>query len=155
MPMFDQTPVLPTLAVLGTAVAGFVIGEAWLLRISRSDPDHDHHGWRYRERDRAAPDRIATSALATAEGEPMLRGRRGRTWGRIELVVAAGVIFVVAPLVWIATPMFPGLELQSDLTLAVYGLATVGLLGGFAWMVRIHRADPEPDQRAWRYRERD
>ena len=34
-------------------------------------------------------------------------------------------------------------------------LAAAGILIGFTWMVRIYRADPEPDQRAWRYRERD
>jgi hypothetical protein len=29
-----------------------------------------------------------------------------------------------------------------------------GILGGLVWMIRIHRADPEPDQHAWRYRSR-
>jgi hypothetical protein len=155
MPMFDETPVLPTLAVIGTAVAGFVIGGAWLLRVARSDPERDHHGWRYRDRDRAATERIATTIRSDAEDEPMVRGRRGRVWGRLELILAAGVVFVVAPLVWLATPLFPGLQPRADLLLAAYGLAAVGLVGGFAWMVRIHRADPEPQQRTWRYRERD
>lgn len=30
-----------------------------------------------------------------------------------------------------------------------------GVIIGLAWMIRIHRADPEPDQHAWRYRSRD
>ena len=155
MPMFDETPVLPTIAVIGTAVAGLAIGGAWLLRIARSGPDPDHHGWRYRDRDRATANRIAASTRAVADGDPMVRGRRGRLWGRLELALAIGVVFVVAPLAWLGTPLFPGPQPHADATFAVYGLAAIGLLGGFAWMVRIHRGDPEPDQRAWRYRERD
>ena len=31
-------------------------------------------------------------------------------------------------------------------------LGGVGVIVGLVWMVRIHRSDPEPDQRAWRYR---
>jgi hypothetical protein len=34
------------------------------------------------------------------------------------------------------------------------GLGVLGILLGLAWMVRIFRADPEPDSSAWRYRER-
>jgi hypothetical protein len=28
----------------------------------------------------------------------------------------------------------------------------IGVVVGLAWMIRIHRVDPEPDQHAWRYR---
>ena len=35
---------------------------------------------------------------------------------------------------------------------AFYGLGVAGVIVGLVWMVRIHRADPEPDQHAWRYR---
>ena len=38
---------------------------------------------------------------------------------------------------------------------ALTGLGFVGLLIGCMWMVRIYRANPEPDQRSWRYRHRD
>lgn len=31
-------------------------------------------------------------------------------------------------------------------------VGSVGVVVGLAWMIRIHRADPEPDQHAWRYR---
>jgi hypothetical protein len=31
-------------------------------------------------------------------------------------------------------------------------LGVVGVIVGLAWMIRIHRANPEPDQHAWRYR---
>ena len=37
-------------------------------------------------------------------------------------------------------------------TYLFYGLGVVGVIGGLAWMIRIYRADPEPDQHAWRYR---
>jgi hypothetical protein len=35
------------------------------------------------------------------------------------------------------------------------GVGAAGIIVGFAWMIRIYRADPEPDQRVWRYREFD
>jgi|GEM_PF-3898366 len=34
-------------------------------------------------------------------------------------------------------------------------ISVVGLVIGLVWMIRIHRADPEPDQHAWRYRAHD
>jgi hypothetical protein len=34
-------------------------------------------------------------------------------------------------------------------------LGIAGTIVGLVLMIRIYRADPEPDQRAWRYRERD
>ena len=37
---------------------------------------------------------------------------------------------------------------------ALTGLGFAGFLIGFVWMVRIYRVNPEPDQRAWRYRDR-
>jgi hypothetical protein len=35
---------------------------------------------------------------------------------------------------------------------AFYGLSVLSAIVGLVWMVRIHRSDPEPDKRAWRYR---
>jgi hypothetical protein len=87
----------------------------------------------------------------------MTRGQIGRDVARAELAGAAFVGFVVAPISYVAAPggfrgMFPLPDWQ------VYGPLVVGFAGiliGFLWMVRIYRADPEPDQRAWRYRERN
>ena len=31
-------------------------------------------------------------------------------------------------------------------------MGVVGIIVGLVWMIRIYRADPEPDQHAWRYR---
>jgi hypothetical protein len=34
----------------------------------------------------------------------------------------------------------------------ITALGVVGPIVGLVWMIRIYRADPEPDQHAWRYR---
>lgn len=47
-------------------------------------------------------------------------------------------------------PDFWGLPVNVVLPAA----GIVGAIIGLAWMIRIHRADPEPDQHAWRYRAR-
>lgn len=87
----------------------------------------------------------------------MTRGQIGRHLARAELVVAAFSGFVLAPFLYVAAPgtiepMFWAPEWQET---ALAGIAVAGILIGFTWMVRIYRADPEPDQRVWRYRERD
>ena len=86
----------------------------------------------------------------------MTRGQLGRSLARVELGVAAGTGFVVAPLLYIAAPggMEPMFYEHVWQETALTGLGFAGLLIGFIWMVRIDRTDPEPDQRAWRYRNR-
>ena len=86
----------------------------------------------------------------------MTRGQLGRRVAKVELAVVAFSGFVLAPFLYVAAPaspepMFVGANEQGP---ALTGIAIVAFLIGFAWMVRIYRADPEPDQRAWRYRER-
>ena len=75
---------------------------------------------------------------------------------KAELAITALVGFVIAPFLYVAAPggvepMFSAHEWQEN---ALVAIAVAGMLIGFAWMVRIYRAEPEPDQRAWRYRER-
>lgn len=87
----------------------------------------------------------------------MNRGQVGRDLARAELAIAAIVGFVVVPFLYVAAPggiepMFYEPPWQET---ALAGIAVAGTLIGFTWMVRIYRADPEPDQEAWRYRERD
>jgi hypothetical protein len=82
----------------------------------------------------------------------MTRGQRGRELARRELAFVAFLI-VAAAFVWVARPGFMGGTAWWEDWLAPAGL--IGVLIGLVWMIRIYRADPEPDQRAWRYRQWD
>jgi hypothetical protein len=91
----------------------------------------------------------------------MTRGQRGRRLGRILLAAAAYLIFVQQPILFMAAPGSIGpmfgppdvlgpLSLQEAVVLASLAVQVLA----FVAMWRIHRADPEPDQAAWRYRAR-
>jgi len=76
---------------------------------------------------------------------------------RVELALTAFVGFVVAPLWFVVAPQFTGGMMQPpwwQTEAVIQGVGAAIFVTGFIWMVRIYRADPEPDQRAWRYRER-
>lgn len=70
-------------------------------------------------------------------------------FGAVGLVVVA---FIAVP--GGTSPMFSTppdiLGLPVGPVLGTVG--SVGVVVGLVWMIRIHRADPEPDQHAWRYR---
>jgi len=85
----------------------------------------------------------------------MTRGQVGRSLARVELAVAAFAGFVLAPFLYLAAPGFMGPPPPDIPIVGVAGVAAAGIVVGFAWMVHIYRADPEPDQQAWRYRERN
>ena len=87
----------------------------------------------------------------------MTRGQRGRRLAKFELLITAVLCFVFAPFLYVAAPagiepMFSGPGWPRAV---LAGIGVVGILVGFAWMIRIYRADPEPDQRSWRYRQDD
>lgn len=84
----------------------------------------------------------------------MTRGQRGREIARRELAFAV-LLIVAAAFVWVASPVgfSPMFTPWWHDWLAPAGL--IGVLIGLVWMIRIYRADPEPDQRAWRYRQWD
>lgn len=82
----------------------------------------------------------------------MDRIRRSRAIARIELGVGAGIVFVVAPVFWVAAPGSTGPQPPAGWTLGLLGVGALGLLTGFAWMLRIRRSHLEPDPRHWRYR---
>ncbi len=85
----------------------------------------------------------------------MTRGRRGRDLAKVELAIAAITGFVIAPFLFVFAPGSLGPP-PPDLPLVGFGgLGAAGIVIGFIWMVRIYRANPEPDQGAWRYRESD
>jgi hypothetical protein len=85
----------------------------------------------------------------------MMRGRRGREWAKLEFAAAiVGIAF--AAITWIAQPGWFGPMFRNgtaEVVMVVVGF--VGVAVGLLWMLRIYDPDPEPDQRAWRYRDRD
>jgi hypothetical protein len=154
-PMFSGPPYLlglPADVVLAAiGIVGPVVGLVWMIRIHRADPEPDQHAWRYR-RDRASWI-VGRSILS------MTPGQRGRWIGRG--LIAIAMLAIALAVVWsIAAPGFSsGLStgmrfgpVPVDAFLLLAGMT--GILGGLVWMIRIHRADPEPDQHAWRYRSR-
>jgi hypothetical protein len=87
----------------------------------------------------------------------MTPGQLGRRVAKAMIVITALLGFVVAPFLYVAAPatVEPMFGVPGWRDTALVGIAIVGFLFGFAWMIRIYRSDPEPDQGAWRYRERD
>lgn len=86
----------------------------------------------------------------------MTRGQRGRLFAKLEFAAAIVGIGVAACLLvslpgYFFDPM-AGNGTSASL-MAVFGIGGVAV--GLVWMVRVYRADLEPDQRAWRYRDRD
>jgi hypothetical protein len=121
------------LVVIGLASAGTL----WILRIARADPEAD-----------------AMMDLNEFMEESNARARRGRRLARIMFagaLMSLGIpafLFVAAPNSMGQTGNDPG-----PIGLTVPAIAIVGLVVGFVWMVRIFRADPEPDAKSWRYRD--
>jgi hypothetical protein len=87
------------------------------------------------------------------------RGLEGRQTARamIALTVLCGVATVLA---WVAVPglmgamsgpMIRGPEPWFAPLIPVAGVASYFV--GLGWMVRIYRANPEPDTKGWRYRD--
>ena len=70
----------------------------------------------------------------------------------LAVIAISGTAFVTLfPFPQLTGPMFLEPPVWSKVLTA---LAVVGVIVGLVWMVRIYRADPEPDQKAWRYRAR-
>ncbi len=68
------------------------------------------------------------------------------------MFIFLGVFLFVAAPGTMGGPMFRVPFWYDALYDDLYVLGVVGTIVGLVWMVRIHRADPEPDQHAWRYR---
>ncbi len=64
------------------------------------------------------------------------------------------IVISVAAFLFVSAPGFIGGPMIDPpiWSYALPVLAVVGPIVGLVWMVRIYRADPEPDQGAWRYR---
>ncbi len=91
----------------------------------------------------------------------MDRIQRARYLARLELTIALLASGFTAFLFFAAassggSPMYVSDEpppfLAGQMVTRVLGI--VGVIFGLVWMVRIYRADPEPDQRNWLYRSR-
>ena len=83
------------------------------------------------------------------------KARRGREVAR-GLVTAVLVLLAFVAILFLNMPdPMGGPFFEPSLSGWILpGLGVLGILLGLAWMVRIFRADPEPDSSAWRYRER-
>jgi hypothetical protein len=85
--------------------------------------------------------------------ESNARARRGRLLAR---QMFGGVVFVLllAAFLAVAAPNGPSAMFNDPglIAIAIPVVGIIGLVVGLAWMVRILRADPEPDAKAWRYR---
>ena len=86
----------------------------------------------------------------------MTRGQWGRRIAQAEIALAIAAVIAVGFL-FLMAPSFTGggmHERAFDAADASLVLGAAGLVVGFAWMIRIYRASPEPDPHVWRYRER-
>lgn len=134
---------IPWPAVLGSG--GMFVGLFLMLRIRRSHPEPDARDWRYRE----LPVPVRVSSWSA--------GRRGRAIARAMIVLAGALIvltlfYLVARPGWMGGPMFEPRYFGLTLDAAALVLGFGGIAAGLGWMIRIYRADPEPDEPTWRYR---
>ena len=81
------------------------------------------------------------------------RARSGRAAARTMLIGVVMVLGIVGFL-FIAAPNGSGttVSYSGPLAILVPAAGVLGLIIGLGFMVRILRADPEPDTKAWRYR---
>jgi hypothetical protein len=148
--LLDRGPILGRLMDLPTInlgllvpLAGFLmllLAAAITIRISRGEGDAVGR-WRYRESRGAVPRAVPA--------RPRPDVQASRRMSRLLLGVAIGYI-LLAVVLWVGRPGFMGSDGGAQLGADAAGLAT--MLFGLGWMIRIYRADPEPDDPAWRYR---
>jgi hypothetical protein len=82
----------------------------------------------------------------------MTRGQRGRAYAKAELILAV-LIVIGGAFLYVAQPArSTPMSGPDPMPILIIGIA--GVVIGLGWMIRIYRADPEPDQGAWRYRAR-
>jgi hypothetical protein len=85
--------------------------------------------------------------------ESNARALRGRRLARLMFAVAVVTVAVYAFL-FVAAPNFTdGFYNPGPIGLLVPAIGVAALAVGLGWMIRILRADPEPDAKSWRYRD--
>ena len=81
------------------------------------------------------------------------RARRGRRLARM-MFAAAIIALAVYAFLFVAAPNFTdGFYNPGPIGLLVPAIGVAALAVGLVWMIRILRADPEPDAKSWRYRD--
>jgi NADH:ubiquinone oxidoreductase subunit K len=127
------------------AVASYVIGLGWMVRIYRAHTEPGERTWRYRDTDNTTRE----PALKTTDGQ---RGRRIARW-LIVLAIVYGIaaVFFFVTKTGFMDPTF-GMGRRYEIWMPILGVATY--LIGLGLMVRIYRSQPEPGERSWRYRDR-
>ena len=87
-------------------------------------------------------------------GERQRRLDQARTLAHVELAVAFGAPLFAAFL-WVAAPgSFEGGFYREPLLVSLLPwLGVIGVVVGIVWMIRIYRADAEPIETTWRYRD--
>lgn len=84
------------------------------------------------------------------------RAHRGRALARNMFGAATVFVLLMAGFLFVASPNGPSAMMINPVPftvdLALPALGVLGLIVGLAWMIRILRADPNPDAKAWRYR---
>ena len=77
------------------------------------------------------------------------RAHRGRALAR-NMFGATVFVLLMAGFLFVAAPNFTSPSWSPGPVIVL--VPAIGILIGLAWMIRILRADPNPDAKAWRYR---
>jgi hypothetical protein len=85
--------------------------------------------------------------------ESNAKARRGRASAR-SLFAAVLILLAFVAFLFLSLPNTFGHFEPGLIEWIAPGVGILGILVGLAWMVRILRADPEPDSSTWRYRDR-
>jgi hypothetical protein len=130
------------------ALSVYFIGLAWMIRIHRrSHLEPETSSWRYRD---------AALALGVIDKRrPRWRwdGLAGRAVAK-HMIIFAVLLPVAILLAWVAQPGHFGPMFYEPpwYEVALPWAGAIGYLVGLGWMIRIYRADPEPEEPTWRYR---
>ncbi len=139
-------------------LAGFLLlllAAAITIRLSRGESEAVAR-WRYRERRHDVPrhreprQEVPVPEQARPYAGPLAARRMARL-----LIGTAIVLPILTFFAWIAQPGFTGGPMFYEAPwyeAALPWAAAAGYLFGLGWMIRIYRADPEPDRGTWRYR---
>ncbi|HET9756142.1 MAG TPA: hypothetical protein VFP66_06555 [Candidatus Limnocylindrales bacterium] len=140
-------------------MAGFVgllLGLALFHRSTRAEGDPVAR-WRYRDlaSDPAlVPPRLEGRHSSDWPGSPQVDLPAARRMARAMLIAAIAMPAVVVILWFLQPGGFHGMIYEHPwYEIALPWVGVAGYLFGLSWMIRIYRADPEPDERTWRYRQ--